>query len=265
MYNYTLSQWLSFFFIYCFFGWVWESGYVSFTHKKWTNRGFMKGPLLPIYGSGAMIILFATLPLKDNLVLVFFSGMIAATLLEYITGATMEYLFKVRYWDYSQRFLNVNGHICLKCSLLWGFFSVILIRFGHVPVEKMVLKVPENILQIIVVVTVGLVGADFATSFKTAIDFKNLLMSLEINTEELDRLKKRMDVTIAFAKDDLQDTKDRVNAKLDELNLQRHLLKMEFESQMRYVKLLGRHPSARSVKFEDAFRIIKDNIARRMN
>lgn len=78
------------FYIYCFLGWVWESCYVLLENKKWTNRGFMKGPFLPIYGSGAIIILIATIPFKENLVVVFFMGMIAATLLEYFTGMTMD-------------------------------------------------------------------------------------------------------------------------------------------------------------------------------
>ena len=62
MYVYTPGQWALLFFFYCFCGWVWESCYVSAKQRHWVNRGFLHGPLLPIYGSGAIIILFATLP-----------------------------------------------------------------------------------------------------------------------------------------------------------------------------------------------------------
>ena len=84
MYVYTPGQWALLFFFYCFCGWVWESCYVSARQRQWVNRGFLHGPLLPIYGSGAIIILFVTLPAADNLWLVYVLGMLAATLLEYV-------------------------------------------------------------------------------------------------------------------------------------------------------------------------------------
>lgn len=258
MYSYSLATWLLFFFIYCFLGWIWESSYVSIKSKKWTNRGFMNGPLLPIYGSGAIIILIATLPLKNSMVLVYFSGMIAATVLEYFTGAAMEAMFKVRYWDYSNRFMNLNGHICLKCSLLWGAFSILMVKVIHVPIENMVLRIPESITQIISFSISILVAADFATSFRDAIDLKNIILSIENNSAELEKmLKKRMDVTIAFAEADLQEAKDKINAKIDELNLQKHLLRKQLESTVRYSKLLKRHPGARSIRFSETFDKIK--------
>lgn len=88
MYVYTPGQWALLFFFYCFCGWVWESCYVSAKQRHWVNRGFLHGPLLPIYGSGAIIILFATLPVADNFWLVYFLGMLAATALEYVVGAS---------------------------------------------------------------------------------------------------------------------------------------------------------------------------------
>ena len=71
MYNYSISQWLLFFYIYCFIGWIWESCYVSVHEKKWVNRGFLHGPFLPIYGTGAIAILWATLPVANNYFLIF--------------------------------------------------------------------------------------------------------------------------------------------------------------------------------------------------
>ena len=77
MYVYSLGQWLLFFFLYCFLGWVWESCYVSAKRRQWVNRGFLHGPMLPIYGTGAVIILLATIPVRDSLWLVFLLGMLA--------------------------------------------------------------------------------------------------------------------------------------------------------------------------------------------
>lgn len=89
---YTFSTWLFFFYFYCFLGWVWETCYVSVLKAKWVNRGFMRGPFLPIYGSGAVVVLIFTLPFRTNAGLVFLVGMTSATLLEYFTGVAMEKL-----------------------------------------------------------------------------------------------------------------------------------------------------------------------------
>ena len=121
MHIYTTGQWVLLFFFYCFCGWVWESCYVSSCQRRWVNRGFLHGPLLPIYGSGAIMILFVTLPAERFPALVWLLGLLAATALEYVTGAVMERLFRVRYWDYSKHRFNLNGHICLSSSIAWGF------------------------------------------------------------------------------------------------------------------------------------------------
>ena len=70
MHLYTLHQWLLLFYLYCFIGWIWESCYVSLEKHKWINRGFLKGPLLPIYGSGAIVVLFSTLGIEENIILI---------------------------------------------------------------------------------------------------------------------------------------------------------------------------------------------------
>ncbi|MEG2597198.1 MAG: putative ABC transporter permease, partial [Oscillospiraceae bacterium] len=126
--GYTISQWLLFFFVYCLIGWIWETCFTSIKQRKFVNRGFLYGPILPIYGFGAIIILLLTLPVKENFLLIFLFGMIGATALEFVTGAAMERIFHMRYWDYSKQPLNVNGYICFKCSLGWGFFSIILVK-----------------------------------------------------------------------------------------------------------------------------------------
>ena len=120
MHPYHLTQWILFFFFYSFVGWLWESGYVSVRKRQWVNRGFMYGPMLPLYGSGALTVLISTMGVRENILLIFLFGMMAATLLEYVTGAVMERIFRVRYWDYRNQKFNLNGYICVSSSLCWG-------------------------------------------------------------------------------------------------------------------------------------------------
>lgn len=200
--GYLADQWVFFFFCYSFCGWIWECCYVSIRTKKLTNRGFVRGPVLPIYGSGAVLMVAVGLPLMDHPVIMFFAGMICASILEYFTGDVMYKLFKVRYWDYSECFLNVNGHICLKASICWGFFTLGTNYYLHKPVEKLVLNIPGNWLDIIVMLMVIAFVADYSLAFRAALDLRDVIIAYEQFKEELERMEKRMDVAIAFAEDD---------------------------------------------------------------
>ena len=202
-YQYTFIQWLLFFFIYCFLGWVWESCYVSIKKREWINRGFLHGPMLPIYGSGAIIVLLCTIGVRDQVILIFIFGMTGATILEYVTGACMERLFRVRYWDYSHMPLNLKGYICLPVSLGWGVFSVLLVRVIHVPIENLVLQIPERIAEVVSVVCSSAFAVDFTLSFSEAMDLRDMLIRLSDSNEKIQRLQKRLEVVSAFAEDGL--------------------------------------------------------------
>ena len=209
MYVYTLGQWLLFFYLYCFLGWAWESCYVSLKQRRWVNRGFLRGPLLPIYGFGAVLILWATLPVRGSLALIFPLGMAAASALEYVTGAAMEALFKVRYWDYSNQPFNLNGHICLACSLAWGAFSILLVRVLHPPLEDLVLWLPGFLTDVLACGLTIYTTADTVRSFQAAMDLREVLTRLTEENEDLRRLARRVEVMSAFAEDDLRRFRER--------------------------------------------------------
>ena len=188
---YTVSQWVLFFYIYCFMGWVWESAYVSVCERKLVNRGFLKGPFLPIYGSGAICILAVTIPVRGNIPLMFLTGMVSATLLEYLTGAVMEKLFRVRYWDYSDKFLNINGYICLMSSLCWGVMTVLMVDVIQVRVEPLVLDMGDRITRAMVMIITPYFAVDFVTSFIAAIHLRDALIRNDRIREELEKLEAR--------------------------------------------------------------------------
>ena len=204
MYSYSLMQWILFFFCYCFLGWIWECFYVSvnqaWKNKKWKfiNRGFLHGPLIPIYGFAATTILLTTLPLQENTLAVYIIGALTATLFEIVTGTAMESLFKVKYWDYSDMPLNYKGHICLFVSLFWGLFSVILVQVIHVPIEVFVLGIPEFASEIIAFSMTILFVYDTSASFNEAMDLRDILESLSENNETIQRLERRFDAVVAF-------------------------------------------------------------------
>ena len=178
MYSYTIAQWLLFFYIYCFFGWCIESTWVSVHQKRFVNRGFLRGTWIPIYGFGAMAMLLAAVPAGGNWFWMFISGMFFASVLEYITGACMEKIFKVRYWDYSDKKFNLNGHICLGTSIAWGLLTIALTQFIHQPMERLVTEVPQFWSNLAAAVLSILFAADVAVSTKAALDFRRVLVAL---------------------------------------------------------------------------------------
>lgn len=204
MYDYTIIQWLFFFYFYCFFGWVFESTYVSICKRKFVNRGFMRGPFLPIYGSGGIMMLVVSMPFQDSLILTYLAGCVGATALELVTGLLMEALFKVRYWDYSDQKFNYKGVICLSSTLAWGGLTIFMTEFLHKLVEKVVFRIPYQVVSIVTVILSVVILVDFTLSFKAALELRGVLVQLEKVKEEMERIQKRLDVLAAFATDELE-------------------------------------------------------------
>ena len=282
MYNYEVWQWVLYFFIYCFIGWIWKTAYVSLKSGHFENRGFMNGPFLPIYGSGAIIMLFVSLPVKNSVILVFIFGSIAATLLELFTGMAMESLFHVRYWDYSYRKIQYKGHICLVSSIAWGFFSCLLVYFIHKPIEGLVLSIDEGIGQLIAIIVTICATADFATSFKTALELKNMLITAEDIKKQIEKLERRAEIVEVFiadsaekASEDLREhisdiiekisgSKEEAKAELNRILAERNekvsAFKLRISENKSVSALLKRNPDAVSVKHFDTFSTYKKNI-----
>lgn len=216
MYTYSTSEWLLFFYIYCFAGWVFESTYVSICHRKLVNRGFLNGPMIPLYGFGAITVLFAALPFREFPLLVYLVGMIAATLLEYVVGVVMEAIFKVRYWDYSSNKFNLKGYICLSSSIAWGFLSVILIYGIHRPIESFVQRQSFFMVSTSALLITVLFVADFMVSLRTALDIRDTILQAERMKEELNRMRRRIEIIDTFVRADLEERGDALLEKIEE-------------------------------------------------
>ena len=101
------------FIIYSFLGWCIESIYCMIEQRKVVSRGFLIGPYCPIYGWGALIMIFTLQRYLNDPIVLFVMGALVASVIEYITSLVMEKIFHARWWDYSHMKFNVNGRICL--------------------------------------------------------------------------------------------------------------------------------------------------------
>ena len=208
MLEYSQVQWLFLFYCFSLFGWCFESTYVSFLKHKFVNRGFMRGPFLPLYGCGGIMMLAVSGPFSGNILVVFVAGCIGATILEYITGVLMEKLFKVRYWDYSDQKFNFQGQICLSSTLMWGvltvFFTMLLRQF----IADSVATVPENVIRITDYILTIYVSIDFAFAFKAALELRDILVYMDKVKDDMRRMQNRLDAIIAFSSDGIEKRRD---------------------------------------------------------
>ncbi len=154
---------LSWFIVYSFMGWIWESCYVSAKSKKWVNRGFVSGPFVTIYGVGAVTVYVILRPVAGNILELYFAGVAVATILEYVTGVLMEAIFHTNWWDYSDKKFNFQGKICLGSSVAWGFFTLILFYIFQPFVGNLVEMVPRKTGIVLVYVWLAGYTVDFAS------------------------------------------------------------------------------------------------------
>lgn len=156
--EYTVYQLAFFFFIYSFAGWCIEVCCAAIQKRKFVNRGFVNGPLCPIYGSGAVLFAIFLPELKEAPFFLFLAGAILASILEFTTGALLEKLFHRKWWDYSNIRWNYEGYVCLPFSLGWGVCAVVLNMFLN-PLLVKLLRIMPRLLMVIIMIalTVALV------------------------------------------------------------------------------------------------------------
>lgn len=134
----------TYFFIYSFLGWVIETIYALFVHGVFVKRGFLFGPICPMYGFGAVLLLETTKKLYKKPFLKFIIATITFTVFEYIVSFVLEMLFGLRWWDYSQDFLNIQGRISLSYSIFWGVIGLILLEKLHPYIQDKIQNITKG-------------------------------------------------------------------------------------------------------------------------
>ena len=217
----------------------------------------MYGPCLPIYGFGAIVMLFVTLPVRDNYLLTYILSLAGATLLEYVTGVIMEMIFKVRYWDYSYQHFNYKGYICLSSSIAWGFFGILLVNVIHKPIEKFVLGFSTMTTETLALLFVAIFSADFSLSVRHALDIKATIKRIITENDELTKLKEKLEKAVTLVNEERKEFVDN----FDEMKLSYQLKKEQFTIRLEAVNsqlrsLVKRNPSLRfkKISLHDLFK-----------
>lgn len=158
--GYPLSLLILYFIFYSILGWVMETVYCSIPARRFVPRGFLHGPLCPIYGAGVLLMLLFFEPLKGNLFVFYIISTITMSAWEYFVGWFLETTTHVKYWDYSNFHFNLKGRICLWVCLTWGVLSYVTIFWLHPPVAGFFVQIPPLSRQITALVLAVLVLTD---------------------------------------------------------------------------------------------------------
>lgn len=181
------------FIIYSIIGWIMEIIVVGYEEKKFINRGFLIGPYCPIYGYGAILMIFYLERYKDNFFTVFLLAVIVCSFIEYLVSYIMEKMFNARWWDYSNRKFNINGRICLLNAFLFGVLGVLLVYFVNPFLSNLLLKLNISTLNIISIILFVIFSTDFVISMFISYKLKNNIKKMKKDsTEEINKKVKEI-------------------------------------------------------------------------
>lgn len=183
--GFSLYHVLAFFLIYSCTGWCLEVIFAAATTGQLVNRGFLNGPVCPIYGFGMVIVLFTLTPLQDSVLLLYIGGVILPSALELVGGWALYKLYHTRWWDYSDFPFNIGGYICLEFSLLWGVGTLVVMRIVHPVVAGLVDMVPPFVGFVVMCVLYAVYAADVVVTAFAASGLAKTLDAMEQLAEEL--------------------------------------------------------------------------------
>ncbi len=180
------------FLFYSFIGWIIDTLYIRVHNHKWTKRGFLHGPVCPIYGFGAMLLLFFLAPLRQTPVLFYIGAVLLTSALEYSVGWLLEATTKLKYWDYSDLPCNLQGRICLWISLCWGMLAAFLQYWLHPWTLSLFTKVPADVRRVVAIVLLVLLSLDTAATVSQMTAFTRFFRRLEDSRMQIMLLRSRL-------------------------------------------------------------------------
>ncbi|MFY9378827.1 MAG: putative ABC transporter permease [Acutalibacteraceae bacterium] len=180
------TLYVSYFFFYSFIGWILECIWCSTSETrkakkfKFVNRGFLMGPLCPIYGCSAVAMSFFLQPFSHNFLIVLFLGILVCDTIEYLTSYIMEKIFNARWWDYSQRFMNLHGRICLQHTCIWGLLSLAFIYIINPFSTNIILSLSGQHTKPLIYTLLVLFAVDFFIAVVVTMDIKMLRKKIRL-------------------------------------------------------------------------------------
>ena len=263
---YELPFWSAFliFILFSFIGWISEVIYVGVTSAhKFVNRGFLHGPLCPVYGFGGVVILMLPPSLYATWIPLFFASMILCTIVEYFVSWLMEKLFHTRWWDYSHYKIQLNGRICLLNSILFGFLGVVVIHFVYPLMIDLLNSLGQKVINVSGMIILAVLSVDIFFTVRKLVDFANVMKKLK---ELGETLNSHYGQEEWFKKgsfiDMINSVIERADNRKEEFS-QKILEKIDKVQNLRLPSVelfIKKFPSIKSTKYKDELNMIKEKI-----
>ncbi|MBP1758402.1 MAG: rane protein [Firmicutes bacterium] len=267
------------FYCYAFLGWCAEVSYHAVITGRFVNRGFLNGPLCPIYGFGVMAVILLLSPFQENGLLLFFASLILTSILEFFTGFLLEKLFHARWWDYSQEPFHLGPYVCLRFSLLWGFACVFVVQLLHPFFISLIAFLPLWLQAILLsILSAGLIVDLWATVASVTKMFR-YLVQLDSLSQEIHHLSNRLGEKISDSTLELlerqKQSKERLSEYKEHLEERREQLISRLEERREsfrlslaqlprsHRRLLRAFPSLQSIAHPHILKILRDSFEHR--
>ena len=209
-----------YFFVYGFLGWCTEVIFAAFKQHRFVNRGFLNGPICPIYGVGVTLVIACLEAFQTNLLLLYISSVILVTVLEGVTGWAMDKLFHNKWWDYSKLPFNIGGYVCLLFSLIWGVACVFIVYFVHPLIHQVLSLIPHTAgIALIAILGIALLS-DMIVTTSAIVKFNQYLELLKHITDELHAISNQIGAELYQNVMHVLDMQESSRQKLDDVKLE---------------------------------------------
>lgn len=255
----NLCTYIMYFFIYSFFGWVCETVYCSVGGRKFVNRGFLNGPICPIYGFGALFVVLVLRSYSNNIYILFIYAMIGTSILEYFSSVGLEKIFHAKWWDYSCKFFNLHGRICLKNSILFGLMGVLLTKVIHPRIRDLVSLIPGKVIYYIAIILILWMITELITTISSLNKLGKKLEGLGQVKTELEKIDIRLDKydseELRRIINELRNNDNRLKNKLEEISYKISQIKSKNKIQKR---LFNAFPNMKHKKHHEQLQHLKE-------
>lgn len=209
-----------YFFVYGFLGWCTEVIFAAFKQHRFVNRGFLNGPICPIYGVGVTLVIACLEAFQSNLLLLYISSVILVTVLEGVTGWAMDKLFHNKWWDYSKLPFNIGGYVCLLFSLIWGVACIFIVYFVHPLIHQVLSLIPHTAgIALIAILGIALLS-DIIVTTSAIVKFNQYLELLKHITDELHAISNQIGSELYQNVMHVLDMQESSRQKLDDVKLE---------------------------------------------
>ena len=268
IYQLPFRQAFLIFIMFSFVGWISEVFYVGIFHEhKFVNRGFLYGPICPVYGFGGVVILLLPAALYSTWIPLFFASMILCTAVEYLVSWIMEKMFHARWWDYSHYKFNINGRICLLNSVLFGFMGLGVIHFVYPQMLRFLDWLGDFVIMVSSDSIAAVLAVDMVATVRKLVDFSATMEKIKTFGESLrDHYGNEIwfrgesfEAMLASVKEHAESDKDKISQslleKIDRFQTARNKAAESF---------MAHFPTMKSTQYKDELEHLKSRVKARV-